>query len=480
MRETTWTMLIGGTASEGGGEPLPSENPSTEQHLADIPHATEADVRQAVDAAVAGGAEWSAQPWQRRAACVEEMAERVAAAADELGELDATDAGIPVRTMRREVRESVRRMHYFAALASEVKGVSFPPDPARQAYTVREPYGTVARIIPFNHPLKFACAKIAAPLVAGNAVILKPAEHTSLSALRLGQLVADVFPPGVLNVVTGLGATTGAALVEDPRVRRIAFTGGVENGRRVLRSAADSIKSVSLELGGKNPMIVFPDADVEAAAHAAVEGMGLRGSQGQSCQSNSRLLVHSSIKDRFVDCLAPLLEAIVVGDALDEKTEMGPLAYRGHYERVLDYVARGTADGARLVTGGNRPDGLPAGFFLEPTLFDGVTADMPIATEEIFGPVLALLEWSEPDEALALANDVEFGLTANIWTSRLTTAHTMAARLNAGYVWVNGRGGRTFGAPFGGYKNSGLGRENSLDELLGYTQIKTVDIDLGG
>jgi betaine-aldehyde dehydrogenase len=348
------------------------------------------------------------------------------------------------------------------------------------AMTTREPYGVVGRIVPFNHPFKFATGKSAAPLMAGNAVVVKPAEHTSLSALRLAALTEDILPPGVFNVVTGTGPACGAALVAHPGVPRVAFTGSVPTGRAVLRAAAEHIKHTTLELGGKNPMIVFPDADPARAARGAVAGMNLRRTMGQSCQSNSRVLVHADVKDAFLAELIDLVEALRVGDPRDEGTDLGPLAFREHHERVIAYVRAGLDDGATLLTGGGRPDGLSQGFYLEPTVFGDVRPGMRIAREEIFGPVMAVIEWRDEREMVEIANGVEYGLTANVWTDDLRNAHRTARLLQAGLVWINGDGRKPVGTPFGGFKHSGLGTEGSLEELLSYTRLKSVVINLTG
>ena len=466
------TVLV---APRNDGERIQSVNPATEQVIGDFSATTSDELNVAVQRALKAAPAWSDLGWSERAGCLRVMAQRIGDAQEELAGLDAADSGNPIRAMRGDVRNAVVHIDYFAGLASELKGLVLPTQESRLVYTRREPYGVVARIIPYNHPIQFAAAKIAAPLAAGNVVILKPAEQTSLSAIRLSELVADVFPAGVLQVATGYGATVGSGLVRHPAIRRIAFTGSVPTGQAIMGEAAAGIKKLSLELGGKNAMIVFPDVDVEQAAQAAIDGMNFRRSQGQSCGSNSRVFVHERIYQQFVDAARSILESIIVGDPCDEATEMGPLAFRRQYEKVVGYVESGKAAGARLVTGGKRPKHLSRGFFLEPTLFDNVDMSMAIARDEIFGPVLCLMKWSDLDEVIDAANAVPFGLTANVWTDSLSLAHRVAGRLTAGYVWINGNGQRPLGAPFGGFGLSGLGKENSLEELLSYTRTKTVD-----
>lgn len=407
-----------------------------------------------------------------------ELGRRIAEAAGDLARLDVTDSGNPVRGMRQDVTGAVAEIDYYAGLASQVGGSTIPTGDDTLAYTVREPYGVVGRIIPFNHPLKFAAGKVAAPLAAGNAVLLKPGEQTSLSALELAHIAAEVLPPGVLNVVTGRGSTAGASLVAHPGVLRIAFTGSVPSGRAVLRGAADHIKHVTLELGGKNPIVVFPDVDPRKAAVAAVAGMNIARCTGQSCGSTSRLFVHAAIRDAFCAALVERLAELRVGDPMDEATDVGPLAFAAHHKRVLDYIAAGRRDGATVLYGGGRPDGYDRGFYVEPTVFTDVHDDMTIAREEIFGPVMSVLSWTDQDDVVRRANATPYGLTANVWTSDISVAHRTARALEAGYVYVNGHGRRPTGSPFGGWKASGLGKENCLEELLSYTHEKTVAVTL--
>jgi betaine-aldehyde dehydrogenase len=474
-------MFIGGewTAAADGAS-LPSIDPSTEEIIGFVPAGGTADVERAVAAATVAAPAWAATPWPERARRLRALAGRIRDTAEELAQLDTADAGLPLNGSRGDIAGAAAEVEFFAGLGGEVKGDTLPTAPGQVAMTAREPYGVVGRIVPFNHPFKFATGKSAAPLMAGNAVVVKPAEHTSLSALRLAALSEDLLPPGVFNVVTGTGPVCGAALVAHPGVPRVAFTGSVPTGRAVLRGAAEHIKHASLELGGKNPMIVFPDADPARAARGAVAGMNLRRTMGQSCQSNSRVLVHAKVHDAFVGQLIELVEALRVGDPRDAATDLGPLAFREHYERVTAYVRAGLDDGATLLTGGGRPDDLPRGYYLRPTVFADVRPDMRIAREEIFGPVIAVMEWHDEDEMLRVANGVEYGLTANVWTNDLANAHRTSRLLQAGLVWINGEGRKPIGTPFGGFKHSGLGTEGSIEELLSYTRLKSVVINLPG
>jgi betaine-aldehyde dehydrogenase len=467
-------MYIGGRWVAGAGAVTAVSNPATEEFIAQVPVAESADVDAAAEAAVAAAPQWSSLPWGERARRLRTLADRVREHGERLALTDTANAGFPLASMRRDVALAADWLLYFAGIAGEVKGSTFPAGAGVLHHTRREPYSLSGRIIPYNHPLMFAVQKSAAPLAAGSCVILKPAEQTPLSALEFARLTEDLLPPGVLNVVTGTGAVTGEAVVRHPSIQRIAFTGGVETGRRVLRAAADGLKHVTLELGGKNPFVVFPDADPRAAAAAAAKSMNLRESAGQSCRSTSRMFVHRDVHADFVQQLLREVSALRVGDPRDDDVDVGPLAFGDHFRKVKSYVEAGVREGATLALGGSRPANLTRGFFLEPTVFTDVDAGMRIARDEIFGPVISVIRWSDERQMLTDVNDTELGLTANIWTRDLASAHRTAAALQAGLVWVNGEGGVPPGIPFGGYKHSGLGKEGGIEELLSYTQEKSV------
>jgi 2-formylbenzoate dehydrogenase len=475
-----WQLLIAGEQVPAiSGAYFDKENPADQAVIAHVPDAGAADVDRAVAAAAAAAPGWARVSARQRGAIVRAMAGRLIEHAGELAVLDAIDAGLPVTAMRTDVTWAVELMTLFADWAMELKGDTVPASAEHLHFTERRPYGVVARIIPYNHPLFFAAGKIAAPLVAGNAVVLKPADQAPLSALRMAELIGDLVPPGVLNVVTGSSIETGRALVRHPAVRRIGFIGSEATGRAIQRDAADSgVKNVTLELGGKNAMIILPDADLDRAAASAVAGMNFAVSAGQSCGSTSRLLLHRDISGAVVERVAELARAVRVGLPIRPETQMGPLSFRRQYEHVLRLVETGKREGATLVTGGDRPPGadLERGYFLQPTVFAGVTPDMTIAREEIFGPVLSVLTYETEDEAVRLANSVDYGLTASVWTSNLRSAHRVARELDAGYVWINGASRHFWGMPFGGVKSSGVGREESLEELLSYTQLKSVNV----
>jgi acyl-CoA reductase-like NAD-dependent aldehyde dehydrogenase len=472
-------MLIGGElvpAADGGW--YPTYSPATGELLGEVPAASAADVQRAVDAAQQTQPEWGRASPRERAAALRAMAAVLRDHREELGQLDARDCGNPVTAMTGDVDMAAELLESFANLADRLGGETVPGDASHLHYTLREPYGVVARIVPYNHPVMFAASRIAAPLLAGNAVLLKAPDQAPLSALRVGELFARLLPPGILAVLTGRGPVAGAALVAHPAVRRVAFTGSVHTGQAVLRGAASSgIKQVTLELGGKNPMLVLPDADPDLAGAGAVAGMNFHWTGGQSCGSTSRLLVHRSLMHDVVDRVVAGAQAVRVGDPLDPATEMGTMGSPEHQTRVLGYIAQGKADGLKLACGGKAPD--RAGAFVEPTVFVDVPPDSDLFREEIFGPVLVITPYDDEQEAVAMANASPLGLTASLWTRDLARAHRLARSVEAGYVWVNTVSRHFAGLPFGGVKDSGLGREENVEELLSYTQTKAVTVHLG-
>jgi len=478
----TWSALIGGELrSARSGETIDVVNPATGETIATVPRCGAEDVDDAVSAASAAFESWRHLNPTERARRVNALADAVSEHAEELALLDVAENGSPIREMRGDAHAAAAQLRYFAGLALELRGETIPGDSDRLNYTLMTPFGVVGRIVPFNHPLMFAGAKIAAPLIAGNTVILKPSEHTSTSALRLAELAAEVLPPGVLNVITGYGDEAGDALVVHPGVRRLAFIGSAEIGRHIQQRAATSVvKTVTLELGGKNPVVIFADADVEEAVAGALRGMNFTW-QGQSCGSTSRLLVHRSIHDELVTALAAAMDAMRSGPPAEESTETGAIVHRRQYEKVLGYLEIGRAEGARVVAGGGPPDDprLANGLFVRPTLFDGVDPGSRLAQEEIFGPVLAAMTFDTYEEALQIANGVSLGLTASAFTRDLSLAHRFARDVEAGFVWINDTSKHFPGVPFGGVKDSGVGREESLDELVSYAQVKNVNVRFG-
>lgn len=468
-------MFVGGEWRQSrSGDSMPTYNPATEELIAHVAAGTAADVDDAVSAAREAAPAWGGRPWTERAGILRAMAGRIRDQVDRLAPLDVDNAGLPITTSRVDVLRAADEVEYFAGIAGETKGSTAPLHPGIVSYTLREPYGVVGRIIPFNHPFNFSAAKIAAPLAAGNAVILKSPDQTPLASLAFAELVEDLLPPGVLSVLTGVGAEVGGAIASHPGIPRVAFIGSVETGRAVMRAGAEHIKHVTLELGGKNPMIICDDIDPALAAKEAVNGMNMRKTMGQSCQSNSRVFVHDSIADEFVGHLAEICNGLIVGDPYDEATEMGPLGFRGHWERVLGHIANAVEDGATLVCGGGRPDHLTRGYYVAPTVFADVDPGMRLFRDEVFGPVMAVIRWSDEDEMLAQANALDLGLTARIWTRDAARAHRLVAGVESGLVWVNGNATKPRGFPFGGFKLSGLGKEGSLEELVSYTREKAV------
>jgi betaine-aldehyde dehydrogenase len=473
-------MYFGGRAHlASDAATLDVVNPANGEVIARIPHASADDVDEAVGAASVAYEDWRRTEPAERAAALHAFADVIAAHAEELAVLDVLDNGSPIREMRSDAGAAIAQLRYFAGLVLQPRGETVPGSWDRLTYSIRQPYGVCVRIVPFNHPLMFAASKIAAPLAAGNTVIVKPSEHTSLSALRLAELAGQVFPPGVMSVLTGLGTTTGDALVRHPDVRRLAVIGSAATGRAILRAANEErLKTVTLELGGKNPLVVFGDADVDRAIAAARRGMNFTW-QGQSCGSTSRLLVHTSIYDEFVERLAADVDSLRSGVPSEEATETGAIVNQLQYDKVRRYIETAKSDGARLVVGGQclTSGDFAGGLFVRPTVFADVDPSSRLAQEEIFGPVLAVSRFNNEEEAVRIANDVRYGLTAGVFTRDLARAHRFARDVEAGYVWVNEVARHVPGTGFGGVKDSGLGREEDLEELLSYSQPKSVHIN---
>lgn len=470
----------GGWHAPLSGRRADTLNPGTGAVLASVADAGAEDVDAAVAAAQVGYLEWRDVAPLERARILREIARLLRVHGDELAMIDAANCGNPYTEMRGDATIAAAQMEFFAGLVTEMKGDTIPMGTDRVNMTVREPMGVVARILAFNHPFMFCGGKMAAPLAAGNAVIIKPPVQAPLSALRLADLVDGLMPAGVFSVLPG-GTEAGAALARHKDVAKVTLIGSVGAGQAVMRSASTTVKPVLLELGGKNAFIAYPDSDPAKVADAIVAGMNF-GWCGQSCGSTSRAFLHDDLYDAVVDRLANAVARYRPGLPTDPATTMGALVSREHFDRVMSYVDSGKAEGARVVAGGHPViDGdLANGNFIAPTIFADVTPDMRIAREEIFGPVLAVRRWSDEADMLAEVNGLDVGLTCAIWTRDLATAHRTAARVEAGFVWINEVGRHFLGAPFGGVKQSGIGREEGIGELLSFTHEKNVHINLSG
>ncbi len=452
-------------------------SPYTGRTIATVPDGADSDADAAAAAAHAAAPGWDALGARGRASVVNNIANTLESRRADLALLDAIDGGAPIAEMSRDITAAVDFLRYFAGIALEAKGSTIPAS-SNLHYTLRRPFGVVVKIIPFNHPILFAASKIAAPLIAGNTVVLKPAEATPLSGLLMADMLSDVVPAGVLNVIVGDGPALPQRLVQHADVHRIGFTGSELTGRAILRAAADvGIKDVTLELGGKNALIAFPDADPYEVANAAVNGMNFTWS-GQSCGSTSRALLHDDIADEVVEHIVKLLVGRRLGSPLDPATQQGTIVNERQYTRILEFIRSGSEDGATLRLGGPAPTAHDQGLFISPTVFDHVQPTHRIAQQEIFGPVLSVLRWRTEGEAIDIANRVRYGLTGSIFTDDIRRAHRVAHALEAGFIWINGSSQHFLGVPYGGVKASGLGREESIDELLSYTQIKAINVML--
>jgi len=453
-------------------------NPGTGKSLGPCAEANTADIDAAVAAAHKAFPQWSRTKPADRAVMMRKVAAILRDNATELAMLDAINCGNPVAEMTRDVLNAASQFDFFAGLVTELKGDTMPMGEGVVNLSVREPFGVVGRIVAYNHPLMFTAAKSAAPLAAGNTVIMKPPYQAPLSAYRFMELIDGIFPPGVLSIMSG-GTECGSALSAHPDVPYVSLIGSVPTGRAVAKAAAEKLKHVSLELGGKNPCIVYPDADIERAIKGAIAGMNFTWC-GQSCGSTSRLFLHESIHDEVVAGILQKIGHYKPGIPTDHETTMGAIVSRAQQEKILRYIEIAKSEGAQLVYGGKVPTDpeLAGGFYVEPTVFTGVSQDMRIANEEVFGPVLSIIKWRDEEAMLEQVNRVEYGLTAAIFTKDLAKAHRTASRVQSGFIWVNSAGPHFLGTGYGGYKQSGIGREESIEELLSFTQSKNINITL--
>jgi aldehyde dehydrogenase (NAD+) len=473
-------FITGEWRDAAGRKTIEVVNPATEDVIAEVASAGQADVDAAVAAARAAfDGPWSRLSARERGRIVWKIGEKLMEKADEIARLETLHNGKPIFESRQiEVPAAAECFQYFAGWADKIHGETIPVKGNFLTYTLREPVGVVAAIVPWNFPLLLTAWKVAPALACGNTVIIKPASQTPLTALALAEVAQEAgLPPGVLNVITGPGSTVGRMIVEHPGIDKIAFTGDTSTGKGIMKGSADTLKRITLELGGKSPNIVFADADLDAALRGATTGIFY--GKGEVCAAGSRLLVDKSIKSEFIDKVAARAKKMAPGDPMDPKTRLGAISSKKQLENDLRYIETAKQEGATLVAGGGRADiGTGRGYFLQPTVFDGVTPDMTIAREEIFGPVLATIEFGDLDEAIARANDSTYGLAAAVWTRDIKKAHYVARKLQAGTVWINTYNVYDTAAPFGGYKQSGFGREMSMHALEHYTQVKSVWVDL--
>lgn len=479
IRNRMWIGNEWSDAEDGGT--FETVNPATGETITEIASAQAADVDRAVQAARGAmeNPEWRDMNPHKRSKLIWKLADAIQAASDELATLETMDNGKPYFESRKvDMPSIVENYRYFAGMADKVQGGTIPVAGPFFNYTLREPVGVVGCITPWNFPLSLASWKVAAALACGNAVVLKPAEQTPLTAIRLAELAAEVgFPAGVLNVVPGFGETAGSALVRHPDVDAIAFTGSTEVGKIVMREAADTLKKVSLELGGKSPNIVLADADVKAAVRGATTGIFY--GKGEVCAAGSRILVERAIYDDFVEAFAERAAKMTVGDPMDANTRLGAIVSEEQLDRVMGYVEAGKSEGARLVSGGERTTVDGRGNFVTATVFADVTSEMTIAREEIFGPVAAVMPVEDMEDAIRVANDTSYGLASGVWTRDIGKAHRVARELKAGTVWINTYNQYDSASPFGGYKQSGFGRDLGYEAALEkYTQVKSVWVAL--
>lgn len=479
MPEQFGHFINGTFVAPSGGEYFTSTNPATLEPLYEAARGNAADVEAAAQAAQAAfeNPAWRNLSATKRGHLLRRLGDLVGQNAEELARLESLDNGKLLREMRGQLASVPEYYYYYAGLADKVQGSQIPTNsPLILNYTQREALGVVGAITPWNSPLTLTTSKLAPALAAGNTLVIKPSEYTSRTVLRLAELAVEAgFPDGVINVVTGFGGEAGAALVAHPAIAKISFTGSTATGSSIAASAAARFIGCTLELGGKSPNIVFEDADVSNAAMGVVAG--IFAAAGQTCIAGSRVFAHRSVYDELLEKVAERAKSIVVGDPLDPATELGPLAFDAQHQKVSSYVDLGVSEGAKLVTGGGRPQVDLPGYFYEPTVLTDVDNSMRVVREEIFGPVAAIMPFDTEDEVLALANDTDYGLAAGVWTNNLARAHRMASRLEAGTIWVNTYRAMSPMSPRQGFKSSGVGIEHGLESMNEYTRLKSVWIN---
>lgn len=472
--------VAGAKIAPASGEYFETVNPYTSKAWAEVARCGEAEANSAVDAAwdAFSRGPWSTMTASARGALLRRFGDVLAEHADELAEYEVRDNGKLINEMSAQCHYIPQWYHYFGGLADKIEGSVIPLDKAETFnFTLQEPLGVVAAITPWNSPLLLLSFKLAPALAAGCTVVIKPSEFTSTSTLRFVELFAEAgFPPGVVNVITGFGPEVGGALVEHPKVAKVAFTGGSDSGARVYQAAAAGLKRCTLELGGKSPNIVFDDADLDDAVKGAISG--IFAATGQTCIAGSRLLVQDGIYDEFVKRLVDFAGSARMGDPMSRDTQVGPVTTPPQFEKVLSYIQVAKDEGAEVLLGGGPAKGMPgtgeSDYFVQPTIFGGVTNTMRIAQEEVFGPVLSIIRFTTDEEAVEIANDIAFGLAAGVWTQSIKRAIKISKAVRAGTVWVNTYRAISYMSPFGGYKQSGIGRENGIEAVREYLQTKSV------
>jgi acyl-CoA reductase-like NAD-dependent aldehyde dehydrogenase len=478
LRSSPKKLLIGGKwVPAKSGKTFESINPANEAVLALIAEGDRADVDEAVKAArMALEGKWHSITPHQRSRYLLKIADLIEQNLDQLAELESLDNGKPLAIAKvADIPGAARTFRYYAGWPTKIYGETNPSDPSVFNFSLREPVGVCGQIIPWNFPLSMAAWKLAPALACGNTVVLKPAEQTPLTALRLGELIQEAgIPDGVVNIITGFGPGAGSSIAEHPDVDKVAFTGSTEVGKLILEASMGNLKRVSLELGGKSPNIIFADSDLDAAVQSATRGVFFN--SGQVCTAGTRIFIERGIYDDFVDRLVKHSETMTIGNPLDETTRLGPVVSKEQFDRVNSYLDIGKREGAKVATGGDVVSG--AGYFVKPTIFSGVHNNMRIAREEIFGPVGAAIAFKDENDAVFQGNDTNYGLAAAVWTRDVSRAHKVARALKAGTVWINTYGGADPISPFGGYKQSGFGRELGMHSLDLYTQIKSVYVKL--
>lgn len=476
IKAPTQLFISGAYVDAADGQTFDNINPATGNSLGGVARGAKEDIDRAVQAArkVADAGKWAGMSAMDRERLLHRIADAIEAHAEELAMLETYDTGKPIRDSRAiDLPMAMQTFRYYAGWPSKIRGETLPVRGKFLTYTLREPIGVAGQIIPWNFPLFMAAMKLGPALAAGNTVVLKPAEQTPLSALYLARLMTEAgLPEGVVNIVTGIGEEAGEALVKHPGVDKIAFTGSTSVGKHIMRTAADTLKGVSLELGGKSPHILFADADLKSALASIIGGIFYN--QGEICIAGSRLFVEQSIHDQVVEMMTEAAKSMKIGDPFDKETTMGSLISEEHQSRVAGYVDIASSEGAKVVYGGKKQQVDGAGYFFEPTVLCGVNNEMRVAREEIFGPVLSIIPFSDEKELIRQANDTTYGLAAGLWTRDIGRAHSMAKALQAGTVYINSYSLLDPAAPFGGYKESGIGREMGEQGIEPYLQNKTV------